>query len=81
MYELDEYDGDVERLDNYVSPSERRKPTRTPVRKRAADQGASTGSPAKKPTPASVKRERIDPKPRVIKNAPKIIFGLDFGTT
>lgn len=77
----EESEDNMERLDNYVPPSERKKAVRTPVRKRPADQSANTGSPSKRPTPTPVKRERADPKPKVVKNAPKIIFGLDFGTT
>lgn len=78
----DDYQEDMDRLDNYAPPSERRKANRTPVRKRAADQSAATGSPPpKRTTPVSVMREKAEPRPKVMKNAPKIIFGLDFGTT
>lgn len=73
---------DLERMDNYVSPSERKQLTRTPAKKRAADQSATTISPTvKRASTVAIKREKTDPKPRLLKSDPKIICGLDFGTT
>lgn len=73
-------------LDNFISPFERRTNLKTPSRKRPAPGSyfvGSTSTPAAKRTPTSVrvKREQPDANMPASKNAPKIVFGLDFGTT
>ncbi|KAJ4418730.1 hypothetical protein N0V82_005403 [Gnomoniopsis sp. IMI 355080] len=81
-------DDELEVLDNFVPPSERKakaaKP-KTPSRKRPASNSSAgcNGSPAAKKTPnsVSVKREKSEASTLASKNAPKIVFGLDFGTT
>lgn len=80
-------DEEVGILDNYVPPEERwKRAPKTPSRKRPATSGSGVGfhsSPAAKRTPTSVnvKREKSEGSIQASKNAPKIVFGLDFGTT
>ncbi|KAJ4396182.1 hypothetical protein N0V93_000401 [Gnomoniopsis smithogilvyi] len=78
-------DDDLEIVDNFVPPSERRPRPKTPSRKRPASGSSKgfNGSPASKRTPnsASIKREKPESSMQAAKNAPKIVFGLDFGTT
>lgn len=71
-------DEEVERFDNYVPPSERRVSSakRTP-RKRGID-AVSTGSPVSRSSKKTTPAKKAESKPKVAKNAPKIVFGIDF---